>query len=353
MAGDFWRGKRVFLTGHTGFKGSWLSLWLARHGAIVTGYALKPPTEPSLYKLARVADDVTSIEADIRDFSKLSAAVSEADPEIVFHLAAQALVRDSYVEPLETFDTNVMGTANLLQALRASERLKAVVVVTSDKCYENKEWMWGYRENEPMGGADPYSASKGCTELVAASFRRSFYSGTKTAGIATARAGNVIGGGDFANDRLITDIMRAIRQGEPVRIRNPDAIRPWQHVLEPLNGYLLLAEAVAKYGESFACAWNFGPADEDAKPVRWICDELTRRWGDGARWIDDVAEHPHEATYLKLDASQARSRLGWSPRLRLTETIDRIVAWNRVANAEGDLRAHTLSEIATYESLGQ
>lgn len=347
----FWRGRRVFLTGHTGFKGSWLSLWLTRHGAAVTGYALEPPTDPSLFELARVADSVESIQADIRDASRMTRAIEDADPEIVFHLAAQPLVRESYANPLETFATNVMGTANLLNAVRTSDRTRAVVVVTTDKCYENREWHWGYREDEPMGGADPYSASKGCAELVTASFRRSFFARPASAHIATARAGNVIGGGDFATDRLMTDIMAAIRAGRPIRIRNPEAVRPWQHVLEPLHGYVQLAEALVARGAEFATAWNFGPADEDARPVHWICDELTRRWGHGASWILDGGEHPHEATYLKLDSSRARALLGWRPKLRLHEALDWIVQWNRTADAQGDLRARTLHEIELYESL--
>jgi CDP-glucose 4,6-dehydratase len=348
---DFWRGRRVFLTGHTGFKGSWLSLWLARHGARVTGYALAPPTDPSLFQIAGVADELHSIEADVRDATQLASALDHADPEIVFHLAAQPLVRESYAQPLETFETNVMGTANLLQVARSSDRVKAIVVVTSDKCYHNREWHWGYREDEPMGGADPYSASKGCTELVTASFRQSFYAEPGAAQIASGRAGNVIGGGDFARDRLITDIMAAIRDGEPVQIRNPLAIRPWQHVLEPLHGYLLLAQALVQRGGDFACGWNFGPSDEDVRPVRWICDELTRRWGQGASWQSDDGSHPHEATFLKLDSSLARSLLGWRPKLRLHQALDWIVDWNKTADAQGDLRARTLHEIETYESL--
>ncbi len=351
MDPDFWRGKRVFLTGHTGFKGSWLSLWLSRHGAVVTGYALEPPTDPNLFELAGVVDDLHSLEADVRDAKRLASALEAADPEIVFHLAAQPLVRESYAEPIETFETNVMGTVNLLQAVRTSDRVKAVVVVTSDKCYDNREWHWGYREDEPMGGADPYSASKGCTELVTASFRQSFFSAPGTARIATGRAGNVIGGGDFARDRLITDIMAAIRMGEPVLIRNPEAIRPWQHVLEPLHGYLMLAEALAQSGEAFACGWNFGPTDEDVRPVSWICDELAERWGQGASWVTDGGNHPHEATYLKLDSSRARNLLGWRPKLRLHEALDWIVSWNKTMDDQGDIRARTLQEIETYESL--
>ena len=347
----FWQDKRVLLTGHTGFKGSWLALWLALRGARVTGYALTPPTDPSLFELADVARDIESVIADIRDFGGLRKTVQATDPEVVFHLAAQPLVRESYANPLETFDTNVMGTANVLEALRDCGRLKAIVVVTSDKCYENKEWLWGYRETEMMGGSDPYSASKGATELVASSFRRSFFAGEDAAALATARAGNVIGGGDFATDRLITDIMASIRTGQPALIRNPNAIRPWQHVLEPLHGYILLAQVLAEQGQAFAEGWNFGPGDEDAKPVSWICEELTRRWGKEAQWQIDDGDHPHEAHYLKLDSSKARTILGWRSKLRLTDALDRIVEWNRVALNQGDIRAHTLAEIEAYEAL--
>jgi len=348
---NFWRNKRVFLTGHTGFKGSWLALWLSQKGARVTGYALAPPTQPSLYALAGVDQDIESIEGDIRDRDSVANAVANTDPDIVLHLAAQSLVRDAYLQPLETFDTNVLGTANLLAALQNSDRTKAIVVVTSDKCYENQEWPWGYREVEPMGGIDPYSASKGCAELVTASFRRSYFNKANSAGVASARAGNVIGGGDFATDRLVTDIVASIIAGKPAVIRKPDAVRPWQHVLEPLHGYLLLAEALSEHGHEFAEGWNFGPLDEDVRPVSWICDELTQRWGDGANWIVDDQQHPHEATYLKLDSSKARQRLKWNSKLRLATALDRIVEWHRTALSDGDIRTHTLNEIQSYEAL--
>ena len=351
MNQNFWRNKRVLLTGHTGFKGSWLSLWLSQKGARVTGYALAPPTQPSLYALAGVDQDIESIEGDIRDRDSVANAVSNADPDIVLHLAAQSLVRDAYLHPLETFDTNVLGTANLLAALQNSDRAKAVVVVTSDKCYENQEWPWGYRENESMGGHDPYSASKGCAELVTASFRRSYFNEANSASVASARAGNVIGGGDFSTDRLVTDIVASIVAGKPVLIRKPDAVRPWQHVLEPLHGYLLLAEALCEHGHDFAEGWNFGPLDEDVRPVSWICDELTQRWGNDASWIVDEHHHPHEATYLKLDSSKARQRLKWSSKLRLETALDRIVEWHRTALNDGDIRTHTLKEIQSYEAL--
>ena len=348
----FWRGKKVLLTGHTGFKGSWLSLWLSKMGAQVTGFALEPPSEPSMFELAHVAQDVSSIIGDIRDRDAVHAVVNESNPEIVLHLAAQPLVRESYVNPLDTFATNVMGTANLLSALQDCSATKAVVVVTSDKCYENREWSWGYRENESMGGADPYSASKGCAELVVASYRKSYFSEPNSAELATARAGNVIGGGDFATDRLITDIMASIRSGKPAQIRNPLAIRPWQHVIEPLHGYLLLAQNMVLDGnKTYSSAWNFGPYDEDAKPVEWICEELSRRWGPTASWMVDEGDHPHEAHYLKLDSSKARMQLGWRSKLRLGAALDKIVEWNRVFMEGGDVRAQTLSEINDYENL--
>jgi len=351
MDSQFWVNKRVLLTGHTGFKGSWLALWLATKGAQVTGFGLAPHTNPSLYELADVKRDIESIEGDIRDLSMVDHAIAKSDPEIVLHLAAQSLVRPSYDNPIETFDTNVMGTANLLHSLRQANHLQAVVVVTSDKCYDNREWLWGYREDEAMGGSDPYSASKGCTELVTASFRQSYYQHTPAIGLATARAGNVIGGGDFAVDRLITDIMKAIREGKPAQIRNPNAIRPWQHVLEPLHGYLLLAEALVREPQTYSAGWNFGPYDSDARPVSWICNELTKRWGDSASWHTDDREHPHEATYLKLDSSKARAQLQWRSKLTLDSTLDRIVQWNRVSLDNGNIREHTLSEIAEYERL--
>ncbi len=351
MNQNFWRNKRVLLTGHTGFKGSWLSLWLSQKGARVTGYALAPPTQPSLYALAGVDQDIESIEGDIRDRDAVANAVSNTDPDIVLHLAAQSLVRDAYLHPLETFDTNVLGTANLLAALQNSDRAKAVVVVTSDKCYENQEWPWGYRENESMGGHDPYSASKGCAELVTASFRRSYFNEANSASVASARAGNVIGGGDFSTDRLVTDIVASIVAGKPVLIRKPDAVRPWQHVLEPLHGYLLLAEALCEHGHDFAEGWKFVPLEEDVRPVSWICDELTQRWGNDASWIVDEHHHPHEATYLKLDSSKARQRLKWSSKLRLETALDRIVEWHRTALNDGDIRTHTLKEIQSYEAL--
>ncbi|MBU1775020.1 MAG: CDP-glucose 4,6-dehydratase, partial [Gammaproteobacteria bacterium] len=295
----FWRGKKVFMTGHTGFKGGWLSLWLQSMGAQVTGFALLPPTIPSLFEVADVAQGMTSIIGDIREAESLAKAVREAAPEIVIHMAAQPLVRYSYANPVETYSTNVMGTVHLLEAVRQTPSVRAVVNVTSDKCYDNKEWVWGYRENEAMGGFDPYSNSKGCAELVASAYRNSFFNPEKyhehKVALASVRAGNVIGGGDWAADRLIPDILRAISDNKPVVIRSPHAIRPWQHVLEPLSGYLLLAEKLYEQGIAYAEGWNFGPNDEDAKPVQWIVERLTEQWGDGASWLLDGGEHPHEA----------------------------------------------------------
>ena len=349
---NFWQGKKVFLTGHTGFKGSWLCLWLNALGADVTGYALEPPTDPSLFELARVDGVMKSVIADVRDLERLKSEMIKASPEIVIHMAAQPLVRDSYKIPVETYAINVMGTVHLLEAVRACQSVRAVVNVTTDKVYENREWVWGYRENEPFGGYDPYSNSKGCSELVTAAYRSSYFNPadyeTHGVAVATARAGNVIGGGDWASDRLIPDIIRAILAGEPVQIRNPDAIRPWQHVLEPLSGYLLLAQRLCEGGARYAQGWNFGPRDEDARPVRWIVEQLCRQWGGDARFVIDGAEHPHEAHYLKLDCSKARQELGWLPRWGLEKTLDSIVEWNRAYRQGDGLREMCLNQITEY-----
>lgn len=354
MNPTFWQGKRVFLTGHTGFKGGWLSLWLQHLGAQVTGFALPAPTTPSLFECAQVANGMTSIIGDIRDGVALAAAMNEAAPEIVIHMAAQPLVRRSYIDPVETYSTNVMGTVNLLEAVRQTASVRAVVNVTTDKCYENKEWVWGYRENEPMGGFDPYSSSKGCAELVTAAYRNSFFNVARyhehRIAIATARAGNVIGGGDWAEDRLIPDILRAIQQGQSVNIRSPHAIRPWQHVLEPLSGYLALAEKLHTRGTAFAEAFNFGPAEEDAKSVQWIVQELTQQWGDGASWHLDSGKHPHEAHYLKLDCSKARVSLAWSPRWHLAQALQAIIVWHKARQSGEDMRAICLQQITDYAS---
>ncbi|AQR71518.1 CDP-glucose 4,6-dehydratase [Janthinobacterium sp. LM6] len=350
----FWQGKRVFLTGHTGFKGGWLSLWLQQLGADVTGYALAAPTTPSLFEVADVARGMQSIIGDVRDGDAVKRAMAAARPDIVIHMAAQPLVRYSYANPVETYSTNVMGVVHVLEAVRATPGVRAVVNVTSDKCYENREWPWGYRENEAMGGYDPYSNSKGCAELVTAGYRSSFFHADKYAehGIAlgSGRAGNVIGGGDWALDRLIPDMLRAIGAGEPVMIRNPHAIRPWQHVLEPLSGYLTLAENLYTAGPVHAEGWNFGPHDTDAKPVEWIIERMTQEWGAGASWSLDGQDHPHEATYLKLDCSKARGQLGWHPRWDIGQTIAKIVEWHKACDQGADMRAMTLAQIATYQN---
>ncbi|MCK9394600.1 MAG: CDP-glucose 4,6-dehydratase [Methylobacter sp.] len=351
---SFWQGKKVFLTGHTGFKGSWLSLWLHQLGAELTGYALQPPTTPSLFEVADVAQGMKSIIGDIRDGAALTKAMREAAPDIVIHMAAQPLVRRSYVDPVETYSTNVMGTVHVLEAVRQTQSVRAVVNVTSDKCYDNREWVWGYRENEPMGGYDPYSNSKGCAELVTAAYRSSFFNPEKynehRVALATGRAGNVIGGGDWAEDRLIPDILSAIGEGRRVVIRNPDAARPWQHVLEPLSGYLLLAQKLYQEGAAYAEGWNFGPADEDAKPVQWIVDSLTKSWGDGASWLLDQGDHPHEAHYLKLDCSKAKARLDWRPRWRLEHALAAIVDWHRAYRDGKDMHELTLRQIRAYDN---
>jgi len=302
-----------------------------------------------------VEDGIESIIGDIRDRALLTEAMKSASPDIVIHMAAQPLVRESYVTPVETYETNVMGTVHVLDAIRQVPGVRSVVIVTTDKCYENREWEWGYRENEAMGGYDPYSSSKGCAELVTSAYRNSFFNPATYAkhgvAVASGRAGNVIGGGDWAADRLIPDIMRAISRGETVNIRNPHAIRPWQHVLEPLSGYLILAERLYTDGPRFADAWNFGPNDSDAQPVQAIVERLTSQWGDGARWSLDGGEHPHEATFLKLDCSKARARLGWRPRWDLNHTLDSIVAWYKAAARNEDVKTVTLAQIDKYTQI--
>ncbi len=345
----FWWGKRVLLTGHTGFKGGWLSLWLQSLGANLRGVALAPPTEPALFDVARVADGMEHRIADIREFGAVKAQMDEFQPEIVIHMAAQPLVRLSYLQPVETYATNVMGTVHVLEAARSSGSVKAIVNVTTDKCYENREWIWGYREDEPMGGHDPYSNSKGCAELVSSAYRKSFL---KSAGIAmaTVRAGNVIGGGDWAADRLVPDVLRALEKCQPVLIRNPRAIRPWQHVLEPLSGYLLLAERLYEHGQTDAEGWNFGPRDEDARPVHWIVEHLCENWGHGSSWTLQAGDHPHEANFLKLDISKARQRLHWTPRWSLDTALDRITEWHQAWLAKQDMRAFCLQQISQYQA---
>ncbi len=348
----FWRDRRVLLTGHTGFKGSWLALWLQSLGAVVTGFSVGVPTEPSLYQLARVGEGMESVAGDVRDRDALAAAVAAAAPEVVIHMAAQSLVRRSFVAPLETYQTNVMGTVNVLDAVRANGGgVRAVVNVTSDKCYENREWEWGYREHEPMGGHDPYSSSKGCAELITTAFRNSFFADPAGTRLASARAGNVIGGGDWGEDRLVPDIMRAALAGEHVRVRNPNSIRPWQHVLNPLSGYMVLAQALWDSPEH-ATGWNFGPVEEDARPVGWIVQRMSELWPAELRWTLDDGPHPHEARYLKLDSSRARTRLGWRPLLGLGSALEATVDWYRQLRAGADMRAVTVGQIEALQYAG-
>ena len=347
-----WKGKKVFLTGHTGFKGAWLSIWLDSLGAKVTGYALKPPTKPSLFELARMDRRIKSNIGDVRDAAKLKRALIAAKPEIVIHMGAQPLVRESYRAPAETYETNVMGTVNLLEAVRACGSVKAVVNVTTDKCYENKEHLRGYKEGEPLGGYDPYSSSKACSELVTSAYRNSFFNPAdyKKHGVAlaSARAGNVIGGGDWAADRLIPDIIRAALRGEKVLIRNPYSIRPWQHVLEPLAGYLRLAELLYTRGPRYAGAWNFGPDSGDAKDVEWIVKRMFSAWPEAPGYLIDKGRHPHEANFLKLDSSKARRELGWKPRWHIGAAIDKIVAWTKAYKGGEELRGVCLEQIKEY-----
>lgn len=352
---DRWHGKRVFLTGHTGFKGGWLALWLASKGAVVRGYGLDPYTTPSLFDVARIGTLVEDLRGDIRDGAALDRALVEFAPEVVFHLAAQPLVRYSYQDPIGTFETNVIGTARVLDAVRRTPSVRAVVSITTDKCYENKEWLWGYRETDPLGGYDPYSSSKACAEIVSAAFRQSYFPVARLTehgcAVATARAGNVIGGGDWSDDRLIPDLVRNFAAGEPALIRRPQAIRPWQHVLEPLHGYILLAEKLLTADARYATAFNFGPADDDARPVGWIVERMVGLWGEGARFVLDPDPGVHEAGYLKLDASRARAELGWYPKLNLETTLGWLVQWYKSQTSGADMQAETLAQIATYEKL--
>lgn len=346
---NFWRRKRVLVTGHTGFKGSWLCLWLQSMGATLRGIALDPPTTPALFDVARVAEGMEHRIVDIRDFAAVKAQMDEFQPQIIIHMAAQPLVRYSYQEPIETYATNVMGTVHVLEAARHAGSVKAVINVTTDKCYENHEWVWGYRENEPMGGHDPYSSSKGCSELVTSAYRRSFFDQAGIA-LASVRAGNVIGGGDWSVDRLIPDVLRTFEANAPVVIRSPHAIRPWQHVLEPLSGYLMLAQALYEEGKKYSSGWNFGPNDEDAKPVQWIVEQLTSMWGDDATWIQDNGKHPHEANYLKLDISKVKSQLDWKPVWNLDQALEKIVDWHKAWLAGSDMQTLCQQQIATYQS---
>jgi len=353
----FWQDKRVFLTGHTGFKGGWLALWLKALGARVSGYALPPASEPSFFEAARVDRALEHRIGDIRELSALRAAMRECRPDVVFHLAAQSLVRQSYADPVETYATNVLGTVNLLEAVRQEPSARAVVIVTSDKCYENRERAEPYAEGEPLGGHDPYSSSKGCAEIVTAAYRSSYFDPARHAGhgvaLASVRAGNVIGGGDWAADRLIPDAARAADAGVAIRIRNPNAIRPWQFVLEPIHGYLMLAERLWSGGGAFAQAWNFGPDDADTRPVAEVMDRIVALWGGGLRWEPDRASHPHEATLLRLDSRKARAELGWRPRLGLQQALEWTVQWYQAKQRGADMAQVTAGQIAAYQALGK
>lgn len=344
----------MLLTGHTGFKGSWTSLWLQRVGCNVIGFALNPPTNPSLFELADVGKEMVSEIGDIRDLDRVRSLIDKYRPEIVIHMAAQTVVRTSYVDPLETYDSNVMGTVKVLEAIRQVGGVRVCVVVTSDKCYENKEWLWGYRESDSLGGYDPYSNSKACAELVVSAYRNSFFNpsdlrhGLK---VATARAGNVIGGGDWTTDQLLPDTIRAFQENKSVRIRNPHAVRPWQFVLDPINGYLMLAEYLWDARSDYGQAWNFGPTSENVRPVKWIVDQVAGKWGDDVTWESDAMEHPHEASYLKLDSSFANTLLKWTPKLTLEQGIDWVVEWYRAHHAHSDVRALTFKQIEQFQKI--
>jgi len=353
MNKDFWRNKKVFITGHTGFKGSWLSAWLSSIGANVVGYALPPHTNPNMFELLHLEKHMTSLIGDVRDLDQLHNAIQQYQPEIIIHMAAQPLVRYAYEHPIETYEVNVLGTAKLLEAARQCASVKVIVNVTTDKCYENKEWMWAYREIDRLGGYDPYSNSKACAELVTSSYRSSYFNPNDYAqhgkAVATVRAGNVIGGGDWNQDRLIPDFIRAFVNHEKALIRSPDAIRPWQHVLEPLHGYLLLAEKMWQEPVKFSEAWNFGPFAEDADTVEWIVNYLVEHWGDGAAWEKDQQLHPHEANFLKLDIAKAQTQLKWQPSWHLDQALDALIAWYKAWLRKEDMFQVTIQQIKQYE----
>jgi CDP-glucose 4,6-dehydratase len=354
---SFWTGKRVLITGHTGFKGSWLALWLQELGAEVIGFSLEPPTVPSLFQKGRVAEGMTSLTGDVRDRGAVTEVIERHRPEVIFHMAAQSLVRPSYDAPVETYATNVMGTVHVLEAMRRVGSARVGIFVTSDKCYENEESeLWGYRENDPMGGSDPYSSSKGCAELVVSAYRDSYFAANgdaSRAAIASVRAGNVIGGGDWADGRLLPDIVRAFSSGQSVHIRRPDAIRPWQHVLGPLDGYMQLAEHLWADGAEYEGGWNFGPDDGDARSVQYVVEQMMERWGPVASATFDEGPHPHEATNLRLDCSKANNLLGWYSRLALDEALSWTVEWYRSVNQGADARALTIDQIHRYRQLAE
>ena len=344
---EFWKGKRVFLTGHTGFKGSWMSLWLSTLGVEVKGYSLSPPTAPSLFEEAGIDGLIDSEIGDIRDLKKIKKSMLDFNPDILIHMAAQPLVRYSYKNPLETYEVNVMGTVNVLEAARGCSNLKSIVNITTDKCYENQEYDVSYKEEDPMGGYDPYSSSKGCAELVTSAYRRSFLQ-DQGVGLASVRAGNVIGGGDWAEDRLIPDILRSFERDMPVMIRNPKSTRPWQHVLEPLSGYMVLAQKLYNNPKLYAEGWNFGPNDNDIQPVSWILDKMVEKWG-GAQWELDKCTHPHEAGYLRLNISKAKERLNWTPVWSLDKALNLIVEWQMQYLKGLDVQDISLRQIALYK----
>lgn len=352
---SFWKNKRVLITGHTGFKGSWLSLWLQKLQAEVVGFALSPSTNPSMFEIAEVAQGMTSIAGDIRNFDHVLSVIKEYKPEIIFHLAAQSLVRRSYKNPLETYSTNVMGTAHVFEAARLTQGVRVIINVTSDKCYENREWDWGYRENDALGGFDPYSNSKGCSELITSAYRNSFFNPKdyKTHGVnlASVRAGNVIGGGDWSEDRLISDIMRAWFTGDTLVVRSPEAIRPWQHVLEPLTGYMILAQNLWGRGPQFADSWNFGSDDDDCRPVSWIVKKTAELWGDETSW--KISDNPslHETNVLKLDCMKAKTRLNWRPKWNLETALAKTVNWFKSYKNSQDMKLETLQQIEDYTLL--
>jgi len=346
----FWRGRRVLLTGHTGFKGAWLALWLHRLEADVIGFSRKAPTSPSLFELARLSELVPTILGDVQDLGALQAAISDAAPEVVFHLAAQPLVRQSYADPVGTFSSNAMGTLHMLEAVRQTPSVRVLVCVTTDKVYENREWEWGYRERDRLGGADPYASSKACAELIVACYRQSFFS-PDSARVATARAGNVIGGGDWAADRLIPDLLRGAERREAVEIRSPEALRPWQHVLNPLSGYLVLAQRL-RDEPSLAGAWNFGPDEADVQPVRVVADRLAELWGEGLRWRTDARDHPHETAVLKLDSSRAQGHLRWRAHWGLEQALCSIVEFERGRAGGTDTRELMIGQLRSFAAAG-
>lgn len=349
MNREFWKGKRVFITGHTGFKGSWMCLWLQNCGALLKGFSLAPITKPNLFTIGSIEEGMESEFGDIRNLEILKKSLVDFSPDIVIHMAAQPLVRFSYKNPVDTYNTNVMGTVNLLESVRFSPTTRAVINVTTDKCYENNEWVWSYRENEPMGGYDPYSSSKGCSELVTSAYRQSFFGSQSNVELASARAGNVIGGGDWSDDRLIPDVLKCFDQKKPVIIRNSLATRPWQHVLEPVAGYLSLAEKLYTQGSKYAEAWNFGPKDDDARSVGEVVDYLVKQWPSQASWIVDEDEQPHEAQLLKLDISKAKTELNWEPKWNLETTLNSIIQWHESWLDGSDMRLTTLNQIIDYE----